>query len=76
MSEIRKKYDLEFRLGAVRIVEETGKSIAATAQGERPGCQPGNVPVEVTLHEPRVPASPRVDVPHLPPDSGSDTRAG
>ncbi|AEA28858.1 transposase IS3/IS911 family protein (plasmid) [Pseudonocardia dioxanivorans CB1190] len=31
MPEIRKKYDREFREGAVRIVEETGKSIAAVA---------------------------------------------
>ena len=28
MPEIRKKYDREFRDGAVRIVEETGKPIA------------------------------------------------
>ena len=32
MSENRKKYDAEFREGAVRIVEETGKSIAAVAR--------------------------------------------
>src|SRR3954449_8820495 len=32
MPEIRKKYDREFRDGAVRIVEETGKSIAAVAR--------------------------------------------
>jgi transposase len=32
MSEKRKKYDREFREGAVRIVEETGKSIAAVAR--------------------------------------------
>jgi transposase len=32
MSENRKKYDREFRDGAVRIVEETGKSIAAVAR--------------------------------------------
>ena len=31
MPEKRKKYDREFREGAVRIVEETGKSIAAVA---------------------------------------------
>ncbi len=28
MPEVRKKYDREFREGAVRIVEETGKPIA------------------------------------------------
>ena len=32
MSEKRTKYDAEFREGAVRIVEETGKSIAAVAR--------------------------------------------
>jgi transposase len=32
MSEKRKKYDREFREGAVRIVRETGKSIAAVAR--------------------------------------------
>ncbi len=32
MSEKRKRYDREFREGAVRIVRETGKSIAAVAR--------------------------------------------
>jgi transposase len=32
MPETRKKYDREFRQGAVRIVEETGKSIAVVAR--------------------------------------------
>src|SRR5215217_6605076 len=32
MPEIRKRYDREFREGAVRIVEETGKSIALVAR--------------------------------------------
>ncbi len=32
MAEIRKKYDREFREGAVRIVEETGKPIAQVAR--------------------------------------------
>lgn len=32
MSEIRRTYDGEFRQGAVRIVLETGKSIAAVAR--------------------------------------------
>ena len=32
MAETRKKYDREFREGAVRIVEETGKSIAHVAR--------------------------------------------
>jgi transposase len=32
MPEKRKKYDLEFREGAVRIVEETGKPIAQVAR--------------------------------------------
>src|SRR5215213_3537669 len=32
MPEIRKKYDREFREGAVRIVEETGKPIAQVAR--------------------------------------------
>ena len=32
MGEIRRKYDPEFREGAVRIVRETGKSIAGVAR--------------------------------------------
>lgn len=32
MPEERKKYDREFREGAVRIVEETGKSVAQVAK--------------------------------------------
>jgi transposase len=32
MPETRKKYDREFREGAVRIVEETGKPMAAVAR--------------------------------------------
>ncbi len=32
MSEKRKKYDQEFREGAIRIVEETGKPIAQIAR--------------------------------------------
>jgi transposase len=32
MPEVRKKYDREFREGAVRIVEETGKPIAQIAR--------------------------------------------
>ena len=32
MPEKRKKYDREFRVGAVRIVEETGKPIAQVAR--------------------------------------------
>ena len=32
MSEMRKKYDREFREGAVRIVEETGKPVAQIAR--------------------------------------------
>jgi transposase len=32
MPDIRKKYDREFREGAVRIAEETGKPIAAVAR--------------------------------------------
>ncbi len=32
MSEVRRKYDKEFREGAVRIVRETGKSIASVAR--------------------------------------------
>ena len=39
MGEIRRKYDPEFREGAVRIVRETGKSIAEVARdlGLNPG---------------------------------------
>ncbi len=33
MPEIRKKYDREFREGAVRIVEETRKPIAQVTRG-------------------------------------------
>jgi len=32
MPEIRKRYDREFREGAVRIIEETGKPIAQVAR--------------------------------------------
>jgi transposase len=32
MPEVRRKYDKEFQEGAVRIVRETGKSIAAVAR--------------------------------------------
>jgi transposase-like protein len=32
MSETRRQYDPEFKAGAVRIVRETGKSIAAVAR--------------------------------------------
>ncbi|MFF4948825.1 transposase [Streptomyces chattanoogensis] len=32
MAEIRKRYDAEFRAGAVRIVRETGKPIAEVAR--------------------------------------------
>jgi len=35
MPEIRKRYDREFREGAVRIVEETGKPIAQVARDLR-----------------------------------------
>ena len=39
MSEIRRRYDPEFKLGAVRIVLETGKPIAQVARdlGLHPG---------------------------------------
>ncbi len=39
MSEIRRKYDPEFREGAVAVVRETGKSIASVARdmGLNPG---------------------------------------
>ena len=37
MPEKRKKYDREFREGAVRIVEETGKPIAQIARAEADG---------------------------------------
>jgi transposase len=39
MPEVRRKYDKEFQEGAVRIVRETGKSIAAVARdmGINPG---------------------------------------
>ncbi len=40
MPETRRKYDPEFREGAVRIVRETGKPIAQVAQGSRD--QPGH----------------------------------
>jgi hypothetical protein len=39
MPEIRKKYDREFRDGAVRIVEETGKPIAQVARPAARGFQ-------------------------------------
>ncbi|MFE3646696.1 transposase [Streptomyces sp. NPDC059101] len=32
MAEIRKRYDAEFRAGAVRVVRETGKPIAQVAR--------------------------------------------
>ncbi|WP_425566902.1 transposase [Sphaerisporangium flaviroseum] len=33
MGEARRRFDPEFRAGAVRIVRETGKSIAQVAKG-------------------------------------------
>jgi transposase len=39
MPDSRRKFDPEFREGAVRIVRETGKPIAQIA---RPGCPPGH----------------------------------
>jgi hypothetical protein len=43
VAEKRRKYDREFRGGAVRIVEETGKPIAAVARdlGVNEGTWPG-----------------------------------
>ena len=32
MSQLRRRYDLEFRAGAVRIVRETGRSVAQVAR--------------------------------------------
>ena len=41
MPEVRRKYDAEFREGAVRIVRETGKPIAEVARGL--GMNPGTL---------------------------------